>query len=67
MKFNPENLDNLAASLYDYCCAHRKDNLNKDGSPGDPRKVGCKFKDLWESPKEHYRNAVRWFLENKNE
>jgi hypothetical protein len=55
-------LDKLAESVYDYCCSNRLDNLNKDGSPGDPRKVGCKFEDLWESPKDFYRNVAKWHL-----
>lgn len=58
---NPE-LENLAERLYDYVCANRQDNLTKDGLPGDPRKVGCPYAELFEPAKRHYRSAVKWHL-----
>lgn len=64
MNFTNEQLDVIAEQMYDYACANRKDNLNKDGSAGDPRKVGAKYELLWESPKNFYRNMARWHLEN---
>jgi hypothetical protein len=57
-----EDLDKLAAEVYDYVCAHRQDNRNKNGSPGDPRKISNTFDTLMEPAKEHYRDMVRWHL-----
>ena len=55
-----ENIDKLAEEVYDWCCSHRVDNMNKDGSPGDPRKVGCPYCQLYDNAKNFYRNIVIW-------
>ena len=34
-----DELDLLAEKMFDFSNANRTDNLNKDGSAGDPRKV----------------------------
>lgn len=56
-------LDVLAEKMYDYACANRQDNLTKDGKAGDPRKVGCEYKDLFDNSKNFYRNLARFVLE----
>ncbi len=58
---NDAELDKLAAEVYDYCCSFRSDN-SKNGEPGDPRKVGENFENLYEQSKNFYRNIVRWHL-----
>ncbi len=65
MDFTNEQLDALAEQMFDYSCANRKDNVDKLGNPGDPRKVACPYKDLWESPKHFWRNMAKWHLLNK--
>jgi hypothetical protein len=57
-----DDLDKLAAEIFDYACANRRDNLNKDGTAGDPRAISCKFEDLYDGPKEFYRSIARWHL-----
>lgn len=59
-------LDNLAEKLYDYTCMWRKDNVSKDGKPGDPRKIGDVFSNLSEESKSHYRTMARFILEAKS-
>lgn len=61
-----EELEKQAEELYDFLCANRGDNLDKKGNPGDPRKIGCPYKDLFEETKTFYRNIVRWHLNKKN-
>lgn len=58
-------VDKLAEELYDWCNSHRADNLNKDGSAGDPRKVSCKYSDTYNEVKTFYRNVVSWHLLSK--
>ena len=41
--YTDEELDKLAEELYDWCCARREDNLDKNGNPGDPRKIGSPY------------------------
>lgn len=60
-------LDELAEEIYDHACANRADNLKKDGSAGDPRGVGCKFKDLFDNAKNFYRSIAKWHLSKTNE
>jgi hypothetical protein len=55
-------LDEKAESLYDWCLARQLGNLNKDGSPGDPRRVGCLYGKSMDQVKHFYRNAVLWGL-----
>jgi hypothetical protein len=57
-----DQVDRVPEEIYDYVCAHRKDNLNPDGSPGDPRKIGCPFSELYDEPKNFYRNLAVWHL-----
>jgi hypothetical protein len=59
---NTENLDKLAEELYDWVNAHRADNLNKDGTPGDPRKISNPYQTMHTEVKTFYRNAVLWHL-----
>ncbi len=47
-------LDQVAAEIYDFCCAAR----SKDGNK--PREVGREFDTLFEETKEFYRNMARW-------
>jgi hypothetical protein len=66
-----EEVERLAEEIFDYCCANRQDNLNKDGSAGNPRAICCKFNDdpvagtqgLYENAKNFYRNIARWHLQ----
>lgn len=58
----PEELDKLAEEVYDWCNARRKDNLNKDGSPGDPRKVSNPYPQSISEVKTFYRSVVEWHL-----
>ena len=60
-----EQLDVLAEQVFDYCNAHRNDNLTKEGLPGDPRKVSQPYNTMMEPTKRFYRNMVQWHLENK--
>jgi hypothetical protein len=60
-----EDVDTVAKNMYDFACANRQDNLNKDGSAGDPRKVGCEYESLFENAKNFYRNLAKWHLTNK--
>lgn len=60
-----EDLEKLAEEMYDFACANRADNLNKDKSSGDPRKIGCLFKDLTDQSKNFYRNLAKWHLVKK--
>jgi len=60
------NEEELAESLYDFICANRKDNLTKDGLSGDPRKAGCPYNELVDPAKNHYRNIVKWHLNQLN-
>lgn len=55
-------LDKKAESLYDWCLARQLGNLNKDGSAGDPRRVGCPYEQSMNPVKHFYRNAVLWGL-----
>jgi transposase len=57
-----EELDKLAEEIYDYCNANRRDNLNKNGSPGDPRKVSSPYSTVYDEVKTFYRNVVKWHL-----
>lgn len=57
-----EELDKLAEEVYDYCNARRQDNLNKDGSTGDPRKVSSPYPTAHNEVKTFYRNVVLWHL-----
>ncbi len=57
------DIDQLAEEVYNYLCANRGDNLKKDGSPGDPRKVGSDYDSLFDEAKTHYRNMAKWHLE----
>jgi len=59
------NEEELAESLYNFMCANRKDNLTKDGLPGDPRKSGCLYKDLVDPAKYHYLSMIKWHLLNQ--
>jgi hypothetical protein len=51
-----EQVEKLAADCYYACCAAR----SKDGK--NPFEVGCKWNDLFDEPKEFYRNVARWHL-----
>lgn len=62
-----EELDKLAEELYDWCCSRRADNLAKDGSPGNPRKVSNPYPTTLEGVKVFYRSAVEWHLMKNNE
>lgn len=57
-----EELDKLAEELYDWVNARRADNLNKDGTPGDPRKISNPYQTMHTEVKTFYRNAVLWHL-----
>jgi len=57
-----EELDKLAEEVYNWCNARRQDNLNKDGSPGDPRKVSSPYPTTYNEVKTFYRNVVLWHL-----
>ena len=61
-----DELDLLAEKMFDFSNANRTDNLNKDGSAGDPRKVSCKYEDLASDQQFHFwRKLARWHSENK--
>lgn len=62
----PEELDKLAEEVYDWCNSRRKDNLNKDGSPGDPRRVSGPYAKTFEEVKTFYRLVVEWHLGKSN-
>ena len=51
------DLDLLAAEIYDYCCSNRADNKSKN-----PREIGCEFDKLTEQSKNFYRNIAKWHL-----
>jgi hypothetical protein len=55
------DFDELAAEVYDYCCANRADNKSKN-----PREVGAEFDKLVDNVKEFYRNIVLWHLKEMN-
>lgn len=57
-----EELDSLASDVYDYCNARRGDSLNKDGTPGNPRKISSSFNDAFDEVKTFYRNVALWHL-----
>lgn len=57
-----EELDKLAEEVYDWCNSRRKDNLNKDASPGDPRKVSVPYANAYDEVKTFYRSVVAWHL-----
>jgi hypothetical protein len=57
-----EELDKLTEEVYDWCCARRQDNLNKDGSPGDPRKISNPYQTAHTEVKTFYRNVILWHL-----
>lgn len=61
---NLDEIDKLAAEVYDYCCSHRGDNM-KNGEPGNPRNVGRGFDTLFDEPKNFYRNIAQWHLQQK--
>lgn len=63
--FTNEELDVVAEKLYDFACANRADNVDKKGNPGDPRKVGCKYEQLFDEAKTFYRNLAKWHFLNK--
>jgi hypothetical protein len=65
-EYTQDQLDMVAEQMFDFACANRTDNLNRDGSPGDPRKVCCKYQDLWDSPKTFYRNLATWHLSQRD-
>ena len=54
-QYTQDQLDMVAEQMFDFACANRTDNLNRDGSPGNPRKVSCKYQDLWDT----YRPATK--------
>ncbi len=61
-----DELDFVAEKMFDYSNANRQDNLNKDGSAGDVRKVSCKYEGLvFEQQFHFWRKLARWHLENK--
>ena len=61
-----EELDKLAEELYDWVNARRADNLNKDGTPGDPRKISNPYQTTYTEVKHFYRNAVLWHLSKQS-
>jgi len=60
-----EELDKVAEQMFDYACASRQDNLNKDGTAGNPRKVAYEYSQLMEPSKRFYRSLAQWHLTNK--
>lgn len=60
-----EELDKLAEQIYDYICANRKDNLNKDGTMGNPRKISCEYSKLLDPSKNFYRSMAQFHLTNE--
>lgn len=65
-EYTQDQLDIVAEQMFDFTCANRTDNLNRDGSPGDPRKVSCKYQDLLDSPKTFYRNLAKHHLSQRD-
>lgn len=63
---NEEQLDLIAEKIFDFACANRADNLQKDGSPGNPRKVACPYQDLHPVSKFFYRNLAKWHVSELN-
>lgn len=60
--FVEEEVDKLAEEVYLHACAHRFDNLTKDGKPKDPYNVTTGYKDLHDCSKHHYRMIAIWHL-----
>lgn len=65
-EYMSDELDVLAEEIYDWCNARRKDNLNKDGSPGDPRKVSTPYSTSYDQVKHFYRSVASCLQEKFN-
>lgn len=59
-----DEIDIVAEQMFDYACSVRGDNLNKDGSAGNPRKIAGEYKDLWEPSIRFYRSFAEWHLKH---
>jgi hypothetical protein len=52
-----EEIEQLAAEIYDFVCADRLDNPTHR-----PRCVSCPYEDLFDESRHHYRSMASWHL-----